>query len=145
MALCQVHGAASSGCRSRDDNVRDEVESLLARQPHLNLLNIGQLLNSLDLSVSLAEIPAPDERDPDRRFWNTREAWRCWRALNRTVACACWNRSSGLCACRSTDLLPEESDRLRLLLAAAPSRTAKSSASAGAGTAPFLRNRTAGN
>ena len=39
------------------DGVRDEIEGVLERQPRLNLYNLGQLLTSLDLSVSLAEIP----------------------------------------------------------------------------------------
>jgi ATP-binding cassette subfamily B protein len=39
------------------DNLLDQVDALLQRQDKLNLINIGQLLNSLDLSVSLVEIP----------------------------------------------------------------------------------------
>ena len=39
------------------DGVRDEIEGVLERQTRLNLYNLGQLLTSLDLSVSLAEIP----------------------------------------------------------------------------------------
>ena len=56
MALCQAL-AVHFGVPFWRDNVRDEVEALLARQPQLNLFNIGQLLSNLDLSVSLAEIP----------------------------------------------------------------------------------------
>ncbi|MAH59163.1 MAG: multidrug ABC transporter, partial [Synechococcus sp. ARS1019] len=56
MALCQAL-ALHFGVPFWRDNVRDEVEALLARQPQLNLFNIGQLLSNLDLSVSLAEIP----------------------------------------------------------------------------------------
>ena len=39
------------------DNLLDQIDALLQRQAKLNLINIGQLLNSLDLSVSLVEIP----------------------------------------------------------------------------------------
>ena len=56
IAICQAL-ALHYGVPFLRDNVRDEVEGLLQRQTRLNLLNIGQLLSSLDLSVSLAEIP----------------------------------------------------------------------------------------
>ena len=56
MALCQAL-ADHYGVPFNRDGVRDEIEGLLERQPHLNLYNLGQLLTSLDLSVSLAEIP----------------------------------------------------------------------------------------
>ena len=56
MAICE--GLAEYlGVPFDRDGIREQTEALLARQPRLNLLNIGQLLNSLDLSVSLAEIP----------------------------------------------------------------------------------------
>jgi subfamily B ATP-binding cassette protein HlyB/CyaB len=56
IAICQAL-ALHYGVPFLRDNIRDEVEGLLQRQTRLNLLNIGQLLSSLDLSVSLAEIP----------------------------------------------------------------------------------------
>jgi len=39
------------------DNLKDQIRALLQQQKQLNLVNIGQLLSSLDLSVSLCEIP----------------------------------------------------------------------------------------
>ena len=39
------------------DNLTDQIRALLQQQKQLNLLNIGQLLSSLDLSVSLCDIP----------------------------------------------------------------------------------------
>ena len=56
IALCKAL-ADHHGVPFYRDGVRDQVEGILERQPRLNLYNLGQLLTSLDLSVSLAEIP----------------------------------------------------------------------------------------
>jgi subfamily B ATP-binding cassette protein HlyB/CyaB len=40
------------------DALRDQVESLLQRQPQLSLINLGQILDSLGLQVMLSRVPA---------------------------------------------------------------------------------------
>ena len=61
MALCEAL-AQHYGVPFNRDGVRDQIEAVLERQPRLNLHNIGQLLNSLDLSVSKASIPVQQLR-----------------------------------------------------------------------------------
>ena len=56
LAICRALADFHAVPFSRD-NLLDQVDALLQRQDKLNLINIGQLLNSLDLSVSLVEIP----------------------------------------------------------------------------------------
>jgi len=56
MAICQAL-ASHFGVPFNRDGLRDQIDAVLQRQSHLNLHNIGQLLNSLDLSVSLCQIP----------------------------------------------------------------------------------------
>ncbi len=56
MAICQAL-ASHFGVPFNRDGLRDQIDAVLQRQSHLNLHNIGQLLNSLDLSVSLCLIP----------------------------------------------------------------------------------------
>ena len=51
-ALATFHGVPANR-----DNLLDEIDALLQRQSQLNLINIGQLLSSLDLSVSMVELP----------------------------------------------------------------------------------------
>ncbi|EAQ74125.1 MULTISPECIES: ABC transporter transmembrane domain-containing protein [unclassified Synechococcus] len=40
------------------DSLRDQVESILQRQGHLNLINLGQILDTLGLRVVLTKLPA---------------------------------------------------------------------------------------
>ncbi|MGB7565694.1 MAG: cyclic nucleotide-binding domain-containing protein, partial [Prochlorococcaceae cyanobacterium] len=40
------------------DSLRDQVDSVLRRQPALNLVNLGQILDSLGLRVVLTKLPA---------------------------------------------------------------------------------------
>ena len=51
-SLAEFHGVPINR-----DNLLDEIDALLQRQAQLNLINIGQLLSSLDLSVSKVELP----------------------------------------------------------------------------------------
>ena len=56
MAICQALAHHFDVPFNRD-GLRDQIDACLQQQAHLNLHNIGQLLNSLDLSVSLCQIP----------------------------------------------------------------------------------------
>ncbi len=56
LAICQAI-ALHYGVPFNRDSLLDQINALLERQPALNLFNIGQLIASLDLSVSLTEIP----------------------------------------------------------------------------------------
>ena len=51
-SLAEFHGVPFNR-----DNLLDEIDAVLNRQQKLNLINVGQLLSSLDLSVSLVELP----------------------------------------------------------------------------------------
>ena len=98
IALCQALANHYKVPFSRD-NVRDEVESLLQQQAHLNVLNVGQLLSNLDLSVSLVGIPAASCRESQHPpYWNTREVWSFLKAWKQTVGCGSWIQNSGRCA-----------------------------------------------
>ena len=55
-AICKSL-AAFHGVPINRDNLLDEIDALLQRQARLNLINIGQLLSSLDLSVSMVDLP----------------------------------------------------------------------------------------
>ena len=57
MAICESL-ARHFGVPFNRDGIREQIETFLERHAQLNLHHIGQLLSSLDLSVSLAEIPA---------------------------------------------------------------------------------------
>lgn len=46
------------GIPVNNDALRDQVEGLLQRQPQLNLVNLGQILDSLGLRVMLSRVPA---------------------------------------------------------------------------------------
>ena len=56
LAICQAM-ALHYGVPFNRDSLLDQIDALLERQPALNLFNVGQLISSLDLSVSLTEIP----------------------------------------------------------------------------------------
>ena len=56
LAICQAIALHMDVPFNRD-SLLDQINAVLERQPQLNLFNIGQLISSLDLSVSLNEIP----------------------------------------------------------------------------------------
>ena len=56
LAICQSL-SSFYGVPANRDNLLDEIDALLQRQSQLNLINIGQLLSGLDLSVSMVELP----------------------------------------------------------------------------------------
>ena len=56
LAICQSL-ASFYGVPANRDNLLDEIDALLQRQSQLNLINIGQLLSGMDLSVSMVELP----------------------------------------------------------------------------------------
>ena len=56
LAICQAI-ALHYGVPFTRDNLLDQINAFLQRQPELNLFNMGQLISSLDLSVTLSEIP----------------------------------------------------------------------------------------
>ena len=116
MALCQAV-ALHFGVPFSRDNVRDEVESLLARQSHLNLLNIGQLLSNLDLSVSLAEIPARQlNRVPTPAVLEHQGSLAVLHGVEPDGRLRLLEPELGPLRVPLNDLLPEDTDRLRLLL-----------------------------
>ena len=56
LAICRSL-ADFHGVPFNRDNLVDEIDALLQRQTQLNLINIGQLLSSLDLFCVLVELP----------------------------------------------------------------------------------------
>ena len=64
LALCDAVASYLQVPLDHDD-LRDQISSFLQQQQRLNLVNMGQLLSSLDLSVPLSDIPiAQLERVP---------------------------------------------------------------------------------
>ena len=64
LALCDAVASYLQVPLDHDD-LRDQISSFLQQQQRLNLVNMGQLLSSLDLSVTLSDIPiAQLERVP---------------------------------------------------------------------------------
>ena len=57
LVVCQAIAAYFNVPCNRDA-IRDQVEAILQRQSQLNLINLGQLLSSMSLSVVLTEVPA---------------------------------------------------------------------------------------
>ena len=116
IAICQAL-ALHYGVPFLRDHVRDEVEGLLQRQTHLNLLNIGQLLSSLDLSVSLAEIPfAQLERVPTPAVLEHRGSLAILEGVESDGRLRLLEPELGPLRVPAEDLLEANSDRLRLLL-----------------------------
>jgi len=116
LAICQAL-ALQYGVPFLRDNVRDEVEGLLQRQPRLNLLNIGQLLSNLDLSVSLAEIPLGQlERIPTPAVLEHRESIAILEGVEPDGRLRLLEPELGPLIVPAEDLLETNSDRLRLLL-----------------------------
>ena len=57
LAICQAL-ADYFGVPVNRDALLDQIEALLQRQPQLNLVNLGQLLDSIGLRVMLTKLPA---------------------------------------------------------------------------------------
>ena len=57
LALCQAL-AAWFGVPFNRDALNDQIDATLQRQPSLNLVNLGQMLSGMTLSVTLNEVPA---------------------------------------------------------------------------------------
>ena len=116
IAICQAL-ALHYGVPFLRDNIRDEVEGLLQRQTRLNLLNIGQLLSSLDLSVSLAEIPLGQlERIPTPAVLEHRGSIAILEGVESDGRLRLLEPELGPLRGPADDLLEPNSDRLRLLL-----------------------------
>ena len=58
LALCQAL-AAWFGVPFNRDALNDQIEATLKRQPSLNLVNLGQMLSGMTLSVTLNDVPTP--------------------------------------------------------------------------------------
>ena len=56
LAICLAI-ARFFGVPANRDALLDQIDAILQRQPQLNLINLGQLLSSLDLRVMLSEVP----------------------------------------------------------------------------------------
>ena len=116
MAICQAM-AMHFGVPFLRDNVRDEVEAMLQRHSRLNLLNIGQLLSNLDLSVSLAEIPARQlDRIPTPAVLEHQGNVAVLEGVEPDGRLRLLEPELGPLRVPLNDLLPADSDRLRLLL-----------------------------
>ena len=116
IAICQAL-ALHYGVPFLRDNVRDEVESMLHRQHQLNLLNIGQLLSNLDLSVSLAEIPSRQLlRLPTPAVLEHQGSLAVVEGVEPDGRLRLLEPELGPLRVPVQDLLPDDSDRLRLLL-----------------------------
>ena len=117
MAICQAL-ALHHGVPFLRDNVRDEVDGLLQRQSRLNLLNLGQLLSNLDLSVSLAEIPLGQlTRVPTPAVLEHRERLVIVEGVESDGRLRLLEPELGPLRVPADDLLPTDSDdRLQLLL-----------------------------
>ena len=99
------------------ENVRDEVESLLQQQARLNLINIGQLLSNLDLSVSLVSIPFRQlQRIPTPAVLEYQESLVILEDLEADGRLRLLDPELGPVRVPVLDLLNDESDRLQLLL-----------------------------
>ena len=97
MALCEAL-AQHCGVPFERDGIREQIEGLLERHQRLSLHNVGELLSSLDLSVSLAEILFGNcNASPPRRSWSTTSASPSSR-WKTTGGCSCWNRNTAPCA-----------------------------------------------
>ncbi len=116
IAICQAL-ALHYGVPFLRDNVRDEVAGLLQRQTRLNLLNIGQLLSSLDLSVTLAEIPLGQlGRIPTPAVLEHRGSIAILEGVEPDRRLRLLEPELGPLRIPAEDLLEANSDRLKLLL-----------------------------
>lgn len=99
------------------DNVRDEVDALLQKQERLNLLNIGQLLSNLDLSVNLAQIPIGQlERIPTPAVLQHQDALVILDGVDPDDCLRLLDPELGPLRVPAMELIPDDSDRLNLLL-----------------------------
>ena len=122
MAICWAM-AMHFGVPFLRDNVRDEVEAMLQRHSRLNLLNIGQLLSNLDLSVSLAEIPARQlDRIPTPAVLEHQGNVAVLEGVEPDGRLRLLEPELGL-RVPLNDLLPADSDRLRCAARRPDSRT----------------------
>ena len=90
LAICRSL-ADFHGVPFNRDNLLDEIDALLQRQTQLNLINIGQLLSSLDLSVSMVELPLRQlSRVPCPAVLTQKGRSTCWRESMPMVNYDCW-------------------------------------------------------
>ena len=89
LAICHAI-ALYYGVPFSRDNLIDQINGVLESHPVLNLFNMGQLIASLDLSVSLSEIPLNQlHRVPTPQYLNTRGTSQYLKESKPTAACVC--------------------------------------------------------
>ena len=117
LAICQAI-ALNYGVPCNRDSLLDQINALLERQPALNLFNIGQLISSLDLTVSLTEIPlAQLGRVPTPAVLEHQGHFAVLEGVEPGGRLRLLEPELGPLIVPATALLPPEAERLTLLLA----------------------------
>ena len=117
LAICQAI-ALHYGVPFNRDSLLDQIDALLERQPQLNLFNIGQLISSLDLSVSLTEIPlAQLQRIPTPAVLEHQGHFAVLEGVEDDGRLRLLEPELGPLVVPAAALLPEGAERLSLILA----------------------------
>ena len=116
MALCEAL-AQHYGVPFERDGIREQIEGLLERHQRLSLHNVGELLSSLDLSVSLAEIPVQQlQRIPTPAVLEHNQRIAILEGVDDDGRLRLLEPEYGPLRIPVTSLLEEGQDRLKLLL-----------------------------
>ena len=116
MALCEAL-AQHYGVPFERDGIREQIEGLLERHQRLSLHNVGELLSSLDLSVSLAEIPVRQlQRIPSPAVLEHNQRIAILEGVEDDGRLRLLEPEYGPLRIPVNSLLEEGQDRLRLLL-----------------------------
>ena len=135
LAICQAI-ALHYGVPFNRDSLLDLIDALLERQPQLNLFNIGQLISSLDLSVSLTEIPlAQLQRIPTPAVLEHQGHFAVLEGVQEDGCLRLLEPELGPLVVPAAALLPAGAERLSLIL----SRRRPGSNSAGSNSAGTVR------
>ena len=117
LAICQAI-SLHYGVPFNRDSLLDQINALLERQPALNLFNIGQLIASLDLSVSLTEIPLSQlQRLPTPAVLEHQGHFAVVEGIETDGRLRLLEPELGPMIVPATALLPPKAERLSLLLA----------------------------
>ena len=117
LAICQAI-SLHYGVPFNRDSLLDQIDALLERQPQLNLFNIGQLISSLDLSVSLTDIPlAQLQRIPTPAVLEHQGHFAVLEGVQEDGRLRLLEPELGPLVVPAAALLPEGAERLSLILA----------------------------